>query len=158
NGANISEKIDISANGEHVRFTRDVANIVMDLHGVERINFTALGGADNIHLGDLSGTDVTQVNVDLGAAGGATGDGQPDTVSVDATNGNDTINVVGSGTSVSVAGLSALVNISNAEGANDALVINALGGNDIIDASTLAAGVVNLTLDGGAGNDTLIGS
>ena len=28
NGANIAEKIDISANGSRVRFTRDVANIV----------------------------------------------------------------------------------------------------------------------------------
>src|SRR5262249_42009778 len=44
NGANISEKIDISANGTRARFTRDVASITMDLAGVERINFTALGG------------------------------------------------------------------------------------------------------------------
>ena len=35
NGANIAENIDISANGERVRFTRDVANIVMDLNEVE---------------------------------------------------------------------------------------------------------------------------
>ena len=48
NGANISENIDISANGERVRFTRNVANIIMDLNGVEQIQFNALGGADNI--------------------------------------------------------------------------------------------------------------
>src|SRR5439155_11953410 len=35
NGANIAESIDISANGTRVRFTRDVANIAMDLKGVE---------------------------------------------------------------------------------------------------------------------------
>ena len=35
NGANINEKFDISANGGRVRFTRDVANITMDLNGVE---------------------------------------------------------------------------------------------------------------------------
>ena len=35
NGANVDEKIDISANGSRVRFTRDVANITMDLNGVE---------------------------------------------------------------------------------------------------------------------------
>ena len=59
NGANINENIDISANGSRVRFTRDVANIVMDLNGVETVNFKALGGADRVTVNDLSGTDVT---------------------------------------------------------------------------------------------------
>ena len=48
-----------------MRFTRDVANIAMDLNGVESIDFNALGGADTITVGDLTGTDVTQVNLDL---------------------------------------------------------------------------------------------
>ena len=65
NGANIDENIDISANGERVRFFRDVANITMDLNDVERIDFNALGGADTITVNDLSGTDVTQVNLNL---------------------------------------------------------------------------------------------
>src|SRR5262249_7124306 len=51
NGAPIDEKIDISANGSRVRFTRDIANITMDLGGVERIDFNALGGADQITVG-----------------------------------------------------------------------------------------------------------
>ena len=61
NGANISENIDITANGARARFTRDIATITMDLNGVEHINFNALGGADNITVGDLTGTGVTQV-------------------------------------------------------------------------------------------------
>ena len=80
-GANVSENIDISANGGRVRFTRDVANVTMDLDDVERIDFNALGGADNIVVGDLTGTDVTQVGLDLAAApNGTTADGN-DTVS-----------------------------------------------------------------------------
>ena len=71
NGANIAEKIDISANGRRVRFTRDVANITMDLNGVEQINFNALGGADTITVNDLTGTDVTQVNARPAASSGA---------------------------------------------------------------------------------------
>src|SRR5262249_58874665 len=67
NGANINEKIDISANGSRVRFSRDVANITMDLNGVERIDFHALGGADNITVNDLTGSDVKQVAIHLGA-------------------------------------------------------------------------------------------
>src|SRR3954469_13649469 len=51
NGANINEKIDISANGTRVRFTRDVAAIVMDVNGTEAIDFNALGGADQITVG-----------------------------------------------------------------------------------------------------------
>ena len=74
NGANIAENIDISANGGRVRFFRDVANVTMDLNDVERIDFRALGGADNIVVGDLSGTDVTQVDIDLRRPGGG-GDG-----------------------------------------------------------------------------------
>ena len=64
-GANIAEHIDISANGERVRFFRDVASVTMDLNDVEHIDFKALGGADDIVVADLSGTDVRQVNVDL---------------------------------------------------------------------------------------------
>ena len=60
NGANINENIDISANGGRVRFTRDVANVTMDLNDVEQIQFNALGGADNVVVNDLSGTDVTR--------------------------------------------------------------------------------------------------
>ena len=46
----------------------------------------------------------------------------------------------------------------NSEGANDRLVVNGLGGNDTLTATTLPAGVIKLTLDGGAGNDTILGS
>ena len=72
NGANVGETIDISANGGRVLFHRDVASITMDLNDVEHIDFAALGGADTVVVHDLSGTDVSQVNVDLaGTAGGA---------------------------------------------------------------------------------------
>ena len=59
NGANINERMDVSANGGRVRFTRDIANIVMDLNDVERIDVKALGGADTITVNDLSGTDAS---------------------------------------------------------------------------------------------------
>jgi Ca2+-binding RTX toxin-like protein len=93
NGANISEKIDISANGGRVLFTRDVANISMDLNGVETINFAALGGADLITIHDMSGTNLTQVNVDLGVSG--SGDGAVDQVVVNGSAGDDAIQVSG---------------------------------------------------------------
>jgi Ca2+-binding RTX toxin-like protein len=159
NGANIAEHIDISANGNRLRFTRDVANITMDAGGVEQVNFVALGGADTITVNDLSGTGVTAVNIDLaGTPGSGTGDGAADTVIVNGTAGSDTVQVVGSGSSFVVAGLSAFVSVQGSEGANDALEVNTLGGNDVVNAAGLPAGVVRLTVDGGTGNDTLVGS
>jgi Ca2+-binding RTX toxin-like protein len=159
NGANIGEKIDVSANGSRVRFTRDVASIVMDLNGVEGINFNALGGADTVTVDDLTGTDLTQLNIDLASpAGSGTGDGAADSVIVNGTTGADRINVAGSGSSITVSGLAASVQISGSEAANDGLTVNGLAGDDFIDASTLQAGAINLTENGGAGADTLFGS
>lgn len=159
NGANINEIFDASANGSRVRFTRNVGNIVMDLNGVEGIDLNALGGADTVTVNNLTGTDLTQFNIDLGGLiGGTAGDTQPDTIIVNGTNGNDNINIFGAGSSVSVLGLPAVVNIQKSEGANDSLVINGLGGNDGISASTLPAGIIKLTIDGGTGNDTILGS
>ncbi|MCA9236153.1 MAG: hypothetical protein KDA44_11825, partial [Planctomycetales bacterium] len=159
NASAANETIEASANGDRVRFTRNVGNIVMDLADVEQIDVNALGGLDTIIVNDLTGTDVDAFNVDLaGTLGGASSDASADSVIVNATNGNDVIDIFGSGTAVSVLGLSARVNITNAEGANDALVVNALGGDDGVTATTLPAGVVKLTLDGGDDNDTLLGS
>ena len=77
NGANINETIDISANGGRARFTRDVGNITMDLNNVEQIHFNALGGADNITVNDLTGTDVTQVTINLAATPAAAATARP---------------------------------------------------------------------------------
>jgi Ca2+-binding RTX toxin-like protein len=159
NGANIAENVNIAANGHRVLFTRDVASITMDLNGVEAIDFNALGGADRVTVGDLSGTDVKAVNIDLASpAGSGTGDGAADTVIVNGTNGADAIQISGSGSSYTVTGLAATVNVTGSEGANDALVVKALGGNDVVSAASLPAGIVNLTVDGGAGNDQITGS
>jgi Ca2+-binding RTX toxin-like protein len=158
-GANVSERIDISANGHRVRFFRDVGNITMDLNGVEQIDFNAKGGADTVTVNDLSHTDVTQINLDLASPpGSGVGDGQADRVIVNGTNHADNIQISGSGNSFTVAGLSANVSVQGSEGANDQLVVNARGGNDTVSAEGLSTGVVNLTIDGGAGNDTITGS
>ena len=158
-GANIVENVTISANGSHATFFRDVANVTMDLDSVERVQFEALGGADNIVVNDLTGTGVKQVAIDLaGTLGGRAGDGAADTVTVNGAGGNDQINVTASGTLVTVSGLPDQVTIDHAEGGDlgDHLVIKGGAGNDTINASALPAGTINLTLDGDAGNDTFV--
>jgi Ca2+-binding RTX toxin-like protein len=156
NGANVAENIDISANGGRVIFFRNVASVVMDLNDVEGIDFNALGGADTIVINDLSGTDVTEINLNLSAAGGV-GDAQPDTVIVNGTNGDDVAQVFGDASGVSVLGLAAVVNITGAESANDRLVVNTLSGDDVVEASGLAATGIQLTANGGDGDDVLLG-
>jgi Ca2+-binding RTX toxin-like protein len=159
NGANVNEKINISANGGGFTFTRDVANITMSVSQVETIQFNALGGADTITIGDLTGTGVNAVNVDLASPpGSGTGDGAADNVTVNGTGNNDVISITGAGTAVSVTGSPATVNINGAEGANDRLIVNAGAGNDTINAGALPAGIIGLTIDGGVGDDTITGS
>lgn len=158
NGANVSEKFDISANGSRVRFFRDVANITMDLNGVERVNVAELGGVDTTTVNDLTGTDVKNVQLDLASpAGSGTGDAATDTVTVNGTAGGDTVRVNGSaGGTVNVNGLASRVSITGAE-PTDQLVVNGLDGNDTLQGNGLDAGAIALTLDGGVGNDTLRG-
>jgi Ca2+-binding RTX toxin-like protein len=160
NGADVNENVDISANGNRVRFARDPANIIMDTAGVEVINFAAKGGVDDITVHDLAGTGVTAVNLDLaGTPGSGVGDGQIDTVTVEGTVGRDNVFVAGNGINFAVGGLSAPVTVTGSEGANDQLVVKGLGGDDTLSAVALPAGVVNnLTLDGGTGDDVLLGS
>lgn len=156
NGSDQNETVNISANGDRVRFTRDIGSITMDLNDVERVDFNALGGADKITVNDLSGTDLTELNLNLSATGGA-GDNQADTVTINGTNDDDTIVASGSAGYATVVGLSAQINITGAEPANDRLVINGQGGDDAIDASGLDADAILLTVNGGDGDDTLIG-
>jgi Ca2+-binding RTX toxin-like protein len=159
NGANVGEQINVSANGQHVQFTRDIGNVTMDLDGVEEVDFNARGGADTITVNDLSGTDLTVLNLDLGnPPGSGTGDGAADSVVVNGTSGEDVVTVAGDASGVSVVGLAAQVNIQGAEPANDRLTINTLGGDDVVSASALAAGAIAFTADGGDGDDVLIGS
>jgi Ca2+-binding RTX toxin-like protein len=158
NGANINESIVLSANGSRLRLTRDVGNVTMDVNGVEQVNVAALGGADTITVNDLSGTDVTQVNLDLASpTGSSTGDGQADTVIINGTNGDDVILASGNATGVDVQGLAASIHITGAEASNDHLIVNALAGDDVVEASGLGADAIQFVANGNDGNDVLIG-
>jgi Ca2+-binding RTX toxin-like protein len=159
NGANIAEKIVVSANGQRMSFTRDIANIVMDCDDVEKVLFTARGGADLITVNDLSATDVREVKLDLSAIPDVVGgDGAADTVIVDGTTANDVVTLNGSAGNVSATGLSSTVTILGSEVANDQILVRTFGGDDVVNASGLAAGLITLTADGGDDDDNLIGS
>jgi len=156
NGSNVGENISISADAGHVDLFRNVAGISMDLNGIETVNVATLGSADNVTIGDLSGTDAKQINIDLNSFAGS-GDGAADSVSAEGTDRNDNITLTTSGTGVSVTGLHSQLFVDHGE-TIDTLGIHGGLGNDHIDASHVAAGGMTLVLDGGAGNDVLTGS
>ena len=157
NGANVADQVDLSANGHRLRFFRNPGNITMDTAGVEQIDFNALGGADLVTVNDLTGTDVERVNTDLAASlGGTTGDGAVDRVVVNGSGNADALRIGGDASDIVASGPSEKLAIVHEE-PSDQLAMNGLGGNDLIDASGLAAGLISLTLDGDAGDDTIAG-
>jgi Ca2+-binding RTX toxin-like protein len=154
NGSNIGEQIALSANGNHALLTRNVGTVTTDLHGVETVNVRALGGADDLTVHDMKGTDVRQVNIDLADFAGG-GDSANDVVTVEGTADADVIHLSLQNGALVVDGLAAQVVIQNFE-TGDLIRILGLGGDDVIDASALPAGA-SIALDGGDGDDVVLG-
>jgi hypothetical protein len=148
NGAPGPETFEMSANGPRLRFFRQPANILMDTDGVERVDIDALAGTDAVTVGDLSGTDVKNVYVDLAAAlGGTAGDATADSVVVDGTAGDDDIDIRPRSGRVVVDGLAAKVVIAAPEAANDTLTVNARGGEDTIRLGNGLSGLIRTTVN-----------
>jgi Ca2+-binding RTX toxin-like protein len=157
-GANIAEKIDISSNTGRGRLTRDVANIVMDFNGVEAVQFSAVGGADQINIADLSGTHIKRVDLDFAApAGSGTPDNAVDVITIHGTTGDDAVVLSGTSALMQVTGLAATINITAADATLDQLILNLHEGDDVADASALQSAIL-LSIFGGPGDDVLIGS
>jgi hypothetical protein len=158
NGAGVAENFDVSANGERVKFFRDVANITMDLNDIEFIDVQALGGADSAVLNDTAGTDLKVVTLDLEAAiGGGRGDGAADSVTVNGTNDADEIQIIADGSAVDVFGAPVALRIDHSEAANDKLTVNGLGGADTITGEPGLAALIQLVINGGTEVDVLTG-
>jgi hypothetical protein len=154
--ANAPENIDIAAVNGRVRFWRDVANVTMDLNDVETIEFNAMGGADNVVVNRLVGTDLTQLNLNLAAVGGG-GDTQPDSVVINGGDGADAIQISGDAGDLAVAVNGLTINMSGHEPANDSLTVCPLGGADTVTLNTIVgitgmAMSVNLAAAPGSSN------
>ena len=152
NGANIGEIFDVSANGSRVRFTRNIANIVMDIAGVETLNVRALGGADVLTVNDLTGTGLKKVNANLAAFDG-NGDAAADAVVLNGTPGADKIKLSSTDSSATATGLAAAVTVTGADALGDRFTVAALGGDDVFDPSGLGATPIQFVADGGEGTE-----
>ena len=147
-GTSDAETLDLSAHGRHLRLSRDVESVVLDLDDMTEINPVVNGGADTITVGDLSATGVDEVNVNLEPnLGTPGGDGQPDRVIAAGTDGDDAVTVAGGANgAVTVTGLAARLGITHAESI-DSLAIDTRAGHDTVDASGLAPNTIQLTTD-----------
>jgi Ca2+-binding RTX toxin-like protein len=155
NGSNANERFALNAGGRDAILTRDVGNIVMDQSNIERVELLTAGGGDTIEVGDLRGTDVRELLVDLaGAVGGTTGDGAADLVTLNAGAHSDLLSLSSSGDDISIDGLAQRTRVANAD-ATDTIAVNGGAGADLIDARSVSAGSAGLVLDGGSGNDAL---
>ena len=131
NGADGNEVMAANADGGRVRFTRVQGTIVMDLDDVEVIDVRALRGTDAITVGDVAGTDLRRVDINLAATqGGSASDLVADTVTVLGTNGVDTIQASALGATAEVTGLAATVRVTHADPELDTLVLDSLDGVD----------------------------
>src|SRR5262249_45190484 len=107
---------------------------------------------DTITVNDLSATGVSLLDLDLNGSS-FTGDGQPDAVTINGSNRDDAVQIaaVDNGTAIAVGGLVPFVKITGAEGADDHLTVNTLGGNATVDTSGLPANQIGLTVNLGDG-------
>ena len=100
---------------------------------------------------------MTQVDIDLRGPNGG-GDGAADTVTVNGTNGADVFGVAGD-----AGGVNGVRPAGGGEhllrrGRERPAVVNGLGGDDVINATSLEADGIQLTMNGGLGDDMLLGS
>jgi Ca2+-binding RTX toxin-like protein len=140
-------------------FTRDVASVLMDLNDVEHVDYRALGGADQMTVNALVGTDVTQVSLRLaGTVGGVTGDALIDQVVVNGGAGVDALAVDPSVAGTVLATSNAtLITISTLEPANDNVTLNGGDGSDTLTVGVGLEGQVGtLNVDGGPAADTVV--
>jgi len=155
NGANIAEQIGVFANGSRVRLTRDVGAVTMDLNGVDELDLTTRGGADTITVGDLTGTDLTQANVDLaGIPGSGTGDGAADSVTELGGDGPDHVQASAKNGNLLISGLSVALQVTGSE-ASDRVGVDTLGGDDTVATGVGIPGPASVAIDGGDGDDAV---
>jgi len=145
-GSDASERFRAEDNGPRLRFTRNVADVVMDLGGFETVAANVLGGADRLTVEDLAGTEVTSVVANLsGRLGGAAGDAADDTVVVEGSSEPDNIGLNGANGTVNVTGLFTAIQLSRAESSRDGLQVRGLGGADTFDPTGLAQDTIGFT-------------
>ncbi len=153
NGSAAAETIDVSANGPRVRLLRNIANVVTDLGGVERVEIDALAGSDTLVAGDTAGTELQAFAVNLNGFNGA-GDTVPDSVIVGGTPKDDSVELGNTGAAQTVSGATTAVEVTGGE-AHDEINVGTGEGADTVTMNVAVTGTALFDVDGGDGVDTL---
>jgi Ca2+-binding RTX toxin-like protein len=140
-GANGAEIMSLSANGTRSVFLRNLGNIVMDMDDVETLDLTALGGADDVTINDMTGTDFRRANVDLGGR-----DNEADLVTVNGTPDADHLQVKAKAPAVDVAGLTTRTHITGTE-TIDHLQVEGQGGDDTAQVGPGVSSLIGVSVD-----------
>ena len=109
----------------------------------------ALGGTDNITVGNLEGTGIRHANIDLSDGHGSP-DGASDAVTVDGTDRGDRVSVNARDGQVHVSGLSPKTRITGSD-THDHLQVDTGGGNDKVSVDPNVSALIGVGVDLGSG-------
>ncbi len=161
NGSTTADEVDgapVAAGRAVIRRNGTLLAGAVNVSGFEQTYLTLRGGDDTVSLHDLAGSGLTLVGVLFAPGPGGSRLGEMTVSAGPATPAH--IRIGGTPeTGVTVNGLSQTIRVSGASH----LTVFGSAGNDVIDASRLTVGTVNITEHGdigstGQGDDTLIGS
>lgn len=153
-GGTAGETFEFAANGGRVRVLSSIDAALIDIDDIERVSLRPGAGSDSLSIGDLTGTDLKRVDIDLVEKPGS---GSPDIVTLVGTAAADFVLLSLVDGDILVGGLYATAVIHGAN-AQDRLVINGGIGGDLLDASVLPAVKAQLDFRGSDGNDIMLGS
>ena len=146
NGSDDDEVMEAVSRDDELVVARDLGLIGIVTERLEQLDVNALGGTDALTVGDLSGTTIELVTLDLAAAPGTVGgDGASDRVVARGTPFDDLISAAGAGGAARIEHLPWTIDIVNSEPA-DTLVLDGNGGDDVIDTSGLGPDTIQPAL------------
>jgi hypothetical protein len=150
NGTSGVDTVAVTRTGTDIEQVTGLGGTVT-LTGIEDLTLNTQGGADAITINYLNHTDLGLINIDVGT------DAAADSVTINGGPTSDSVNVGMDGSTVEVKGLPTEVRITSADraGDNDILFVYGNDGADTLTVVETAAATINVTLEGGAGNDIL---
>jgi hypothetical protein len=154
-GSVVAETFNIIPNGGRVLLLRSIANVGLDLNDIEEVQLNTFGGSDVVNVGDLTGTDLRALRVDLADPLGNP-DGAADALVLNGTPNSDDVHVVTDGTKIQAVGLLPFVELSGFD-VIDQLNITPAGGTDNFFASDAAKAKLNIVHSAETSNGQLVG-
>jgi Ca2+-binding RTX toxin-like protein len=155
-GTTAGEAFVIGANGDHATLSQGGVSLGQ-LVNVETLDVQTRGGGDSVLVNALEGTAITNVNLDLSGATPGVADGVHDRVTFEDLAAGDGIFVTqgADGHSVQVSEGTTGINVASLDN-QDQVIVHGNAGDDVIVASGVA-NVSQITLNGGDGDDLVIG-